>query len=176
LDNRLRVKSGVQFNYNRYNIKATSSQPEINTISLFGSARDITSVSTLRNDNGFYPKWVENSNLQFSVPVGLEFTLANGKNVQLTLGSSIQPSLLLKNKMYLLSTDLKNYMQEPSLIRRFNINGNIETFITVNTKNARWHIGPQLRYQILSTYEKKYPFKENLFDYGFKIGFSRPLK
>jgi hypothetical protein len=177
LDKRIRFKSGMQLNYNRYNIKATNAQPEVATIALYGSNSNLlTSVSTLRNNESTFPKWLENTNLQVSIPVGLEFTLMGNDRIELNIGSSVQPSFLVKNKMYLLSTDLKNYTQEPSLVRRFNINGNIETSITINGKKTRWQIGPSLRYQFLSTYSKKYPFKENLFDYGFKVGFSRPLR
>lgn len=169
-------KTGLQFNYNRYNIKTANSQPEIATIALSNGNQNLNSVTTLRNVEGAtYPNWVENSNLQVSIPIGLNVVVAGSSKVQFGLGTSIQPSYLLKNKILLLSTDLKNYTKAPSLINRFNFNTALETFIAVNGKKIRWQFGPQLRYQMLSTYNKKYPIKENLFDYGFKFGISKPL-
>jgi hypothetical protein len=75
----------------------------------------------------------------------------------------------------LLSTDLKNYAFQPSLNRRFNVNLGVETFFSYNTERLRWHFGPQLRYQLLSSYDKNYPFRENRIGYGFMLGVSKPL-
>jgi hypothetical protein len=174
-DENLMIKTGFQLNYNRYNIRATNAAPEVTNITLFGGSSNLQTVSNLRNTSGFYPNWVENSNIQISLPIGFDYNIAGNEQVKLTIGSSLQPSYLLKNKMYLLSTDLKNYTKAPSLIRRFNINANVEALVTITSKKTTLQVGPQLRYQMLSTYTGKYPFKEKLFDYGFKIGISRPL-
>lgn len=176
LQNKLRLRTGMQVNYNRYSIKASTGQPELATIALNGSS-NITNVTTLRNtsNNNKLGKWLDNSSLQFAIPVGIELDVLGNKSVQFTVGTSIQPTVVLRNKMYLLSTDFKSYVEEPALARRFNIAGAFETFVTFSTKKTRWQIGPQLRYQFLSTYDKIYPIKENLFDYGFKIGLSKPF-
>ncbi len=176
LESKLRLRTGMQINYNRYSIKASSGQPELATISLNGTS-NITNVSSLRNtgNTNKLGKWLDNSSVQFAIPVGVELDVLGNKNVQFTVGTSIQPSVVLRNKMYLLSTDFKSYVEESSLTRRFNVTGAFETFVTFSTKKTRWQIGPQLRYQFLSTYNKAYPIKENLFDYGFKIGLSKPF-
>ncbi len=174
-DEKILIKTGVQLNYNRYNIRATNAPPEVTNITLYGSSSSLQTVSNLRNTSSFYPNWVENSNIQISLPIGFDYIIAGNDAVKLTIGSSLQPSYLLKNKMYLLSTDLKNYTKAPSLIRRINLNANVEALMTITNKKTTLQIGPQIRYQILSSYSGKYPFKEKLFDYGFKVGISRPL-
>jgi hypothetical protein len=34
----------------------------------------------------------------------------------------------------------------------------------------KWQVGPQVRYQLLSSFVSKYPVKENLFDFGMRVG------
>ncbi len=173
LEPTVRFKTGLQLNYNRYNIKASAALPEVANYRLTGSSQNVQAISTLRNNDGLFPKWVENSNIQISIPVAFEFDIAGGEKSKLTIGTGLQPSYLLKNKNYVLSSDLKNYSEAPSLIRNLNVNANLETTLTIQAKGLRWQIGPQLRYQLLSTYKGKYPFKENLVDYGFKVGVSK---
>lgn len=175
---RFRAKAGLQLNYNRFNMKATRApQTETARIVLYGN-NQVENPSSLRtdNDNGLV-QWIKNKNLQISVPVGFEVAVTppSKSNTTLNIGTTIQPSYLLGNKNYLLSTDLKNYTTEPSLVRRFNMNLGFETFFAFETKKLRWHMGPQLRYQLFSTYTKQYPYKENLIDYTFKISVSKPF-
>lgn len=175
---RFRAKAGLQLNYNRFNMKATRApQTETARIVLYGN-NQVENPSSLRtdNENGLV-QWIKNKNLQISIPVGFEVavTAPSKANTTLNIGTTIQPSYLLGNKNYLLSTDLKNYTTEPSLVRRFNMNLGFETFFAFETKKLRWHMGPQLRYQLFSTYNKEYPYKENLIDYTFKISVSKPF-
>jgi hypothetical protein len=75
----------------------------------------------------------------------------------------------------MVSSDLKNYAQSPSLYRHFNLNTGFEAFITFRTGATKWNIGPQLRYQLMSSYKSEYPIKEHLMEYGFKVGMTRTL-
>ena len=77
---------------------------------------------------------------------------------------------MLKDRAYLISTDYKNYAEVPRLIRHVNLNTSFETFVNYTSGNTKWQIGPQVRYQILSSFQNKYPVKENLFDFGVKMG------
>jgi hypothetical protein len=72
----------------------------------------------------------------------------------------------------MLSTDYKNYTEVPWLSRKWNVNTSIETYVAYSTGKMNWQIGPQVRYQLLSSYISKYPLKENLFDFGLRIGMS----
>lgn len=177
LSSKLRAKAGTQFNYNRYNIKAYTTTTQVVDLALTGNNNNLQSLSNLGNGtgNGFFPKWVENTNLQISFPIAVEYIVSANDNIQLSLATGLQPSFLLKNKMYLLSTDLQKYTEAPSLVRRVNLQANIEALISVKNKSLTWQLGPQLRYQLLSTYSGKYPFKENIIDYGFKVGVSKAL-
>ncbi len=171
ITNKLEFKAGIQSNYNSYKLKVKQVQPQVATISLSGNSQ-INRVSTLQNAEGAQQEWAENNNLQFSIPVGLNFIIVNNGKAKIGIGSTVQPSYLLKSKMLLLTTDLKNYVEAPYLVRKLNMNGAIEPFVSVKSKNLQWQFGPQLRYQFMSSYSKKYPFKENLFEYGFKLAVS----
>jgi hypothetical protein len=83
---------------------------------------------------------------------------------------------MLNNQAYLLSTNLRNYAKVPSLYRDFHINTAIEAFLSINMGSYKWNIGPQIRYQLLSSYKQNYPIKEHLYDYGFKVGVTKTLR
>jgi hypothetical protein len=169
---KIEFKAGVQLNYNKYTINAEKSSPELTNISLSGNNQTFTSVSTLRTEGSNKTQWLAHNSLQFSIPIGFNLNLIGKEKVQFGIASTLQPTLLLKSKMLLLSTNLKNYTEMPSLVRKLNLNGSIETFVSVKGKKAVWQMGPQVRYQFFSSYDKKYPFQENIFNYGFKIGVS----
>jgi hypothetical protein len=101
--------------------------------------------------------------------------IGNGK-LQFNVAGTIQPTYLMNRNSYLLTTDYLNYTKEPSLFRRWNVNGGLEAFLSYQIGGFRWQIGPQFRYQLLSTYTNKYPIKENLMEYGIKIGISKTIR
>ena len=70
----------------------------------------------------------------------------------------------------MISTDYKNYVKVPDLMRRWNINAGAEIIVGIKSKRTTWQIGPQVRYQTLSSFKDKYPVKENLFNFGLKAG------
>jgi hypothetical protein len=169
----LEFKTAVQANYNSYKIKTAEAQSQVATIALTGNNTQVNRVTNLVNAESANPKWIENTQLQISMPIGLNFLITNSKRIKIGVGSSVQPALTVYNKTLLLSTDLKNYATAPYLIRKVHINGALEPFIAIKGKKLQWQMGPQLRYQFMSTYAKTYPFKENMFDYGFKIGIGK---
>jgi hypothetical protein len=75
-------------------------------------------------------------------------------------------------RAYLISSDYKNYTEVPWLTRKWNVATNLETFVSYSTGKMQWQVGPQVRYQLLSSFNSKYPVKENLFDFGLKVGVS----
>jgi hypothetical protein len=82
----------------------------------------------------------------------------------------------MNRNSYLLTTDYTNYTKEPSLFRKWNLNGGVEAFLSYQIGGLRWQIGPQFRYQLLSTYTNKYSLRENLMEYGIKIGISKTIR
>jgi len=96
--------------------------------------------------------------------------LAGNDNLQLNAAASFQPSYVLANQAYILSTDKFNYITQPSLSRRWNMGTNIGTFISFNSNKYKWEIGPQVHYQLLSSYSNEYHVKEHFIDYGIRLG------
>jgi hypothetical protein len=180
-DKNFTLKLGIQFNYSRYAIEAFSATTtDVATIALQSSShlrRDsLTSFSNISNFGGNSVKDLQNQYFQLSAPIGLELRLIGKKRLQLHIAGTIQPTYLINRNTYLITTDYKNYTHEPSLVRRWNMNTSAEAFISYKTGGIRWQLGPQFRYQILSSYSKEYPIKENLMEYGVKIGVSKTIR
>lgn len=173
LTKNLKIRAGIQFNVTRYDIKAFNYHAEQATITLNQGPRGVDSVSawtSYRNDNGYKQDWLKNLYFQVSMPIGAEIKLLGNDKIQVGISSAIQPTYILGERSYLISSDYKNYARVPWLIRRWNVNTNVETYISYNTGKLKWQVGPQFRYQLLSSFKDKYPVKENLFDFGLKIG------
>lgn len=173
------LKSGLQLNYSRYSIKAYRFYTEKASIALntVGRIADtLTSYTSFRNFSGYSPENLQNQYLQVSVPVGAEVKLLGNKRLQLNIAGTIQPTYLLLSDTYLLSSDYVNYAREPSLMRKWNVHTSLETFISYKVGGIRWQVGPQFRYQLMSSYNDRYPIKEYLREYGFKFGVSKTLR
>jgi len=168
----IHAKAGLQFNMTRYEIKAFNNPTEIATIALNNGRRleSLNTVSNYRNFNGGKADWLKNFYFQASVPVGVEINLIQNEKIAFGVGSTIQPTYVLGDRAYLISSDYKNYSEVPWLIRRWNVNTSIETYVAYSTGKLNWQVGPQVRYQLLSSFVDKYPVKENLFDFGLKVG------
>lgn len=181
LTRNLTLKAGLQFSFSRYKIKAYASNPQQATIGLnsyYGYYLDsITAYSSIRNFGGKRVESLNNDYYQLSAPLGFELRILGNERLQLNIGATIQPTYLLNTNSYLLTTDYTNYTKEPSLFRRWNVNGGVETFLSYKMRSGvRWQIGPEFRYQLLSTYNNQYPIHENLKGYGLKIGLIKELK
>ncbi len=167
------IKTGLQFNISRYDIKAFTYPGEIATIALdAGSNTSISRETIYRTRSGRQSNWLQNLYYSVSLPVGIEVKLAPGRNRANYFGmaATIQPTYIISDRTYLLSTDFKNYVKVPSLTRNWNVNTGIEAFMNYGAGKTKWQIGPQVRYQIMSSFQNKYPVKENLFDFGLKVG------
>lgn len=169
----VKLKTGLQFNMNRYDIKVFNNLPEIATISLNTSNGRVNSLNTVtryRNFSGAKADWIQNTYFQISSPVGVEVILRGDDQKQFGIATNIQPTYIIGDHAYLISTDYKNYSEVPWLIRNWNVNTSVEAFVAYATGNLKWQVGPQVRYQLLSSFRAEYPVKENLFDFGFKVG------
>lgn len=170
----VKLRAGFQFNVNRYEIKTWDSYTQLATIRLVdkNGVDYVRTVTNYNNFSGYKTNWLQNFSLQVSAPVGVELKLTGDDKVQFGVASTVQPTYVLGDKAYLISADYKNYTEMPSLVRRWNVNTSLETFVAYSTGHLNWQVGPQVRYQILSSYLKKYPIKEHLFDFGLKVGIS----
>lgn len=175
LTKNIKLRGGLQFNINRYDIKAFKFIPEVATIALNNGSsgmQAVNTVSSYRNFNGGQTDWLQNFYFQVSTPIGAEVKLHGTDKMYIGAATTIQPTYVLGDRAYLITADYKNYAQVPWLIRRWNVNTNLETFVAYSTGNLKWQVGPQVRYQLLSSFVNKYPVKENLFDFGLKVGIS----
>ena len=176
---KLRVKTGIQFNYTSYGIKAyETNHPILTTLTLndlntgypYLESRN-TSIANVSSVGG---TTLHNKTYQVSIPVGLEFKLAGKERLQWYAGATVQPTYIIGGKSYLLSSDNKNYVSDNSMIRKWSFNTGMETFISFKTTHGTTlQIGPQVRFQIPSTYGKKYSMDEKLFSAGLKFGVIR---
>jgi hypothetical protein len=167
--------SGLQFNVNRYGIKTYNSITELATIRVTDRNGGIGYVNTITNYNnftGYQSNWLDNFYFQIAAPTGVEFKVKGDDKVQFGIATTLQPTYNLGDKAYLISSDYKNYAEYPKLIRKWNLSGNLGTYVSYSTGHMKWQVGPQVRYQFLSSYLKTYPVKENLFDFGLRVGIS----
>jgi len=179
LSQKLNFKAGLQANYNHYQIEAYSAVPEIANYGMnnyaFGSY-PISAVSFYRNNSGYSPAILRNEHYMISMPVGIDYEIAGTRKLNFSVASTLQPTYVFANYSYLLSTDLKHYAKEPTLNRRWNMNAAIEANLNIEKGGFKWSIAPQFRYQMLSSFKKKYPIKENLTDFGIKVGVIKTIK
>jgi len=175
----LNVRVGLQFNYRQYNIDAfasTSATPSVLWTN-GESGRDSTVVySAIRNGDGGKPISLRNRYFQIGIPIGLDWTIARGRKVSLSVGATVQPTYQLNTDMYMITSDYKGYVQQPDMIRRLNFNGGLEAMMNFKTGGVKWQVGPQVRYQMLPTQMKSYSVHEHLIDYGLKVGIIKQLK
>lgn len=178
LSQKVRIKAGLQFNVNRYDIKAFQAPYSLASITLNNrrTARvdSLWTVSNYSNVNASSSKssWLQNFSFQVSAPVGVELALKGNEKMQFGVAGSIQPTYVLGDRTYMITNDYKSYTQIPWLLRRWNVNTAFETYVSYQSGRTRWQVGPQVRYQLLSSFISNYPVKENLFDFGLKIGVS----
>jgi hypothetical protein len=172
ITNAFKLRGGIQFNINRYDIKAYAFNGEVATIDLNGGSgsSSISTWTNYRNFAGYKSDWLKNYYFSISVPIGAEIKLIGNSKTNFGIAGTLQPTYILKDRAYLISTDYKNYAEVPRLVRHVNLNTSFETFVNYTSGKTKWQVGPQVRYQILSSFHNKYPVKENLFDFGVKLG------
>lgn len=177
---KLQFTSGLQVNYTGYNIRANNTHPTFALLVLNsevpGQYTSHSSISHYGNRTGSEFTQLKNYSLQASVPIGLQYLLAENDNVTFGAAASFQPSFIIASQAYLLSTDRRNYLQNPYLFRQWNMNTNFTLYTSFRSNSFNWQIGPQVRYQLLSSYTRKYPVKENLVNYGIRVGISKISK
>lgn len=178
MTNRLKFKTGIQFNIRQYYIETFQAITDLTTISLVNNrgVENITLLSPYNNNNGYRSTELDNKMYQVSIPIGFQYDLIKGQHVGITAEASIQPTFTLNKSLYLLSTDYKHYADGSSLMRKWNINSAFGINITYKTGVYQWYLGPQARFQHLPTYSNKYPITEYLMDYGIRLGFIKQLK
>jgi hypothetical protein len=178
MTNRIKFKTGIQFNVRQYYIETFQSVADMTTISLVNShgVENMNVVSLYNNNTGYRNAELDNKMYQVSIPIGFQYDVIKSKNFGVTAEASIQPTFTLNKSLYLLSTDYKHYADGNSLMRKWNINSSFGVNLTYKTGVYQWFLGPQARFQHLPTYSNKYPITEYLMDYGIRLGFIKQIK
>ncbi|MEO6187214.1 MAG: hypothetical protein ABIO82_01240 [Ginsengibacter sp.] len=116
---------------------------------------------------------LHNYSYQASIPVGLQYMVWANDKLQVKLGLDVEPSYVINADAFVLSSNGKNYVEVPDLLRKWNVGSNFAPFVSFRSHKLKWNVGPNIRYQWLSSYEKSYPVKEHLIDYGIRVGISK---
>jgi len=174
LGKRLDLIAGLQFNVSKYDIKAFNYPTEVATIALVNAWGGSTAVSTVTSfrSNGFMSKasWLRNYYYSLSAPVGLEWRILGKKQNHWGFSTTVQPTYMVGNRSYIISMDYQNYAEVPYLINKWNLNVGLETYAKFSVGNTDFRVGPQVRYQLFSSFKKGYPVSEHLYDFGVKLG------
>lgn len=174
----LRLKAGLQFNYTNYNINADKTNHPILTTVLLNDpatgysylASRTSSISNAYNSSALQPVVLHNRTYQIALPVGLAYKLSSTKNVDWFAGASVQPTYVFGGKAHLISADLKSYISEPSSIRNWNLSLGFETYMSYKLGAYNLQVGPRVRYQLFSTYNKNVALIEKPYAIGLNIG------
>lgn len=180
LSEKWRVKMGIQFNNTSYVINAGQLFHPTQTTLLLENNN--TGLSNLEPHTSYYSnrqapgneKRLFNKTTQFSLPLGVDYQLGKKKNISWHAGATLQPTYVASGEANVLSADARNYVKMPSLLRIWNVNSSFETFVSIQTKAGfSVNVGPQFRYQILSTYNNEYNYSEKLYNIGVKLGITK---
>jgi hypothetical protein len=179
ISKRLRVKTGLQLNITDYITYAKKldhpgqtmlALTNVNNNSIGFESR-ATNYANVPGENN---SQLHNKTIQVSVPIGADYKLLGSKKLAWHLGGSIQPTYVASGYAYLVSADNNYFIEEQSMLRRWNVNGALESFVSIKTKDgARINLGPQFRYSLFSSYKNYYSYTEKPYSIGFKIGFSK---
>ncbi len=179
LNQKLRFKTGIQFNNTNYITYAQKlDHPTETTLAVQKGGETVlipysAGFAHMPGKNDFK---LHNRTMQISVPVGLEYKLLSNRVIDWYIGAAAQPTYIADGAFYLLSSDRNYFVDGQDFMRRWNLNGNIESFISLKTKGGAFiNLGPQFRYQLFSSFKNGYTYTEKPYSVGFKIGFSRPL-
>ena len=169
--------SGMQLSYSGYNILAHKVHPSFSYLYLRDDETNTMQpkkyITYYGSGEGLDEVVLHNNSIQLSIPIGIKHTVWKNNNVEIKIGTSLQPSLVVKGQAFILSSDGRNYVNDPDLMRPVNLSGEFNSSISFQGDKVKWHIGPTIRYQAISSYRKIYPVNEHLIDYGIRIGISK---
>lgn len=171
----IQVSIGAQANYTNYvsmvvNLGHTTPTTLATNNFAQSNLRTSTYATKVGSDRLNKTTW------QVAVPVGANIKLLGNDNFSWQLGATVQPTYVLGGSSYVLSADNQNYIAEKALLRKVNVNTSLETILSIKTANGvTLIVGPQLRYQLFSTYKNAYNHIEKMYNFGFKIGVATRL-
>lgn len=185
LNNTLTLRGGLQFNMREYDIdayKLTAQAPPTSSSTTAGNGNTSSlggvnlSSPTSASLNGADRITLQNRYYQIAMPIGLDVKTWKSGRFSLGVAGSVQPTYIFDKDPFIITSDYKGYIDGSKLVRNWNVNTAFETYLSYSTGKFKWQIGPQFRYQLLSTLSGNYPIREHLLDYGVKIGIVKSLR
>ena len=178
LNKKFTLTGGFQFNISQYKIDAFlyKDEPVVLTLDEGKFSSTINTVSSLRSISGSTPLTIKNRYYQISMPLGIDWMAWTNNKLSWGLAGSLQPTYTFDKQPLIISSNYKNYTDGSVYVRNWNINANLESYFGYTTGSYRWQLGPQVRYQLLSSLVDKYPNHEYLINYGLKIGVVKELR
>lgn len=179
ISNKLRVKAGLQLNISDYITYAKKlDHPGQTTLALTSVSNSMISFenrsTNFANVPGENTSQLHNKTVQVSVPLGADYKLLSTGKLSWHVGGSIQPTYITGGYAYLVSADNNYFVEDQSMLRKWNLNGAVESFVSIRTKQgSRINLGPQFRYSLFSAYKNSYSYTEKPYSIGFKIGLSK---
>ena len=176
LNKKFKFITGLNLSYAGYNNVSNLVHPTFATLSLLDkNGADYSKTYITHYGNGQSQDHINlvNYSIEASIPVGIQYNIWANAKTRFDISSLLEPSVVLRDDAYLISSDGRYYVNDPMMVRRTNLEGHFGSYITLIGKKIRWHLGPDFRYQLLSTYKNIYPGKEHLLDYGIRIGISK---
>lgn len=178
---RIQLKAGVQFNYTNYNIAADETNHPIATTILLNdpstgysySAARMSTTSNSFNTTPLQPVTLHNRTYQVSLPVGFAYRISSQNNVDWYAGATVQPSYIFDGNAHIISSDLKSYVSDRSSISPWNLNLGFETYMNFKLGSYNLQVGPQVRYQVNSTYKRDVALIEKPYAVGLKFGLTK---
>jgi hypothetical protein len=167
---RLKLRAGAQFNYRSYNIEAFTIAPRVNAPGQFAQVVIDPGYALNKTGDNMTAVELQNQFFEVSTPIGVEYLIAGNKNIKFSVAATVQPTILLNRDAFVISEDYKTYNEQPNVMRNFNLNTSLETFVSFRMGSVQLQAGPQVRYQVLSTYNNNFHLNEKLIDFGFKVG------
>jgi hypothetical protein len=167
----IRLKTGLQANYTNYISKVTElDHPAQATLAVTGQQNNLRASSYATKEGTTN---LNKTNWQLSLPIGLDIQIAGNNKLKWYIGATAQPTYVFGGSAFVLSSDASHYISENNLMRKWNLNTSVETFLSFKpSASVTLNIGPQFRYQVFSSYKKAYNYSEKLYNVGVKVGIS----
>ena len=173
---KLQFITGLNLSYSGFNNVSNLVHPTFATLNLNDNNGETYAKNYITHyGNGQSQDHINlvNYSIEASIPLGIQYNIWARQKIRIDLSSLLEPSVVIRDDAYLISSDGRYYVNDPMLVRRTNVDGHLGSYITFIGKKIKWHLGPDFRYQLLSTYTNIYPTKEHLIDYGIRIGISK---
>ncbi len=170
LNSRLKLKAGLQLNIAQYSTDAFQASGVANYAYVKNNKLDSVSANAQYATTGTSTAALQNTLYQLSLPVGIQWDCIQHNKFSIGIGATLQPTYVMEDNTYVLSTDYKYYSKGSQFTRNWNLNSAVEVSFNYTNKQITWFAAPQFRYQWLTTYQDIYSIKEHRWDIGLKVG------